>query len=161
MNNTQVLDSLVSQETHTTEPYMTVGAAYNNLSRKSAFALSCLTSAVQDQYFTKKIIISNSNNNNNNNNFYPFGSLYNYNNSKNDTRNRVVWIVVSVIVAALLLFSIAFIVIMWRQEKKGEPIFRQSLLDHQSHSNNSNNLNHNGNDSHSNMKFNMNERNML
>ena len=49
-----VMDSLLSNETHTTEPYMMVGAAYQDFSRKSTFSLSCITSATQDKYFTKK-----------------------------------------------------------------------------------------------------------
>ena len=31
-----------------------VGAAYQDFSRKSTFSLSCITSATQDKYFTKK-----------------------------------------------------------------------------------------------------------
>lgn len=48
-----VLDSVVSGESDTTEPYMTVGAGYADMSRKSVFDVSCITSATQDMYFTK------------------------------------------------------------------------------------------------------------
>lgn len=50
-----VLDSVVSGESDTTEPYMTVGAGYADMSRKSVFAMSCITSATQDMYFTKLV----------------------------------------------------------------------------------------------------------
>jgi hypothetical protein len=50
-----VLDSVVSGESDTTEPYMTVGAGYADMSRKSVFDMSCITSATQDMYFTKPV----------------------------------------------------------------------------------------------------------
>lgn len=50
-----VLDSVVSGESDTTEPYMTVGAGYADMSRKSVFDMSCITSATQDMYFTKLV----------------------------------------------------------------------------------------------------------
>lgn len=52
-----VLDSLVSGESDTTEPYMTVGAGYTDMSRKSVFDMSCITSATQDMYFTKPVVV--------------------------------------------------------------------------------------------------------
>ena len=109
---------------------MTVGAAYDNLSRKSAFDLSCLTTAVQDQYFTKKHVpVPETNNNNygNNASWLP----YYLQREKDDSKKTTVWIVVTICAGTLFIAATVFIVIMWRQEKKGEPIFRQSLLDPQ------------------------------
>lgn len=48
-----VLASLADGHADTTEPYMMVGAAFEALSRKSAFAMSCVTSATQDTYFAR------------------------------------------------------------------------------------------------------------
>ena len=48
-----VLASVISGESDTTEPYMTVGDIFTDLSRKSAFDTSCITSATQDIYITK------------------------------------------------------------------------------------------------------------
>lgn len=48
-----VLDSITNGTTHMSEPYMMVGAAYNDVSRKSAFSLSCTTGATQDKYFVR------------------------------------------------------------------------------------------------------------
>ena len=48
-----VLDSVAGGDADTTEPYMMVGAGHDTVSRKSAFDLSCFTSATQDKYVTR------------------------------------------------------------------------------------------------------------
>ena len=103
----EVLNSVKSGQTNTTEPYMMVGASYQDQSRKSAFSLSCITSATQDKYFTKKKNLERNN---------------------KVSSDQSISIYLAITFAALLLVSGIFIYIMYSKEKKGIPLFQKKLL---------------------------------
>jgi len=102
-----VMDSLLSNETDTTEPYMMVGAAYQDFSRKSTFSLSCITSATQDKYFTKK---------------------YSPQEPTVESTNRFI-LPLAITFGALFILSGVFIYVMYIKERQGLPIFRKKLLE--------------------------------
>jgi hypothetical protein len=103
----QVLDSIANGVTHTTEPYMMMGAAYNDQSRKTAFDMTCITSATQDKYFTKRHVP-------------PTPEQ-----PKTDDAVIIAGVVAGVIAAAALLM----IYVMYRRERRGKPIFSAALLE--------------------------------
>ena len=51
----QVLQSVANGTAHTTEPYMMLGAAHGDVSRKTSFEVSCTTGASQDKYITRRL----------------------------------------------------------------------------------------------------------
>lgn len=103
-----VMDDVMDGSADTTEPYMMVGAAYDDdISRKSAFDLSCITSATQDKYFVNAIVASESS-------------------SSNAARNT--WIAVAAVIAALLLLVTCGLAYVYKKEKEGEPLFMDKLL---------------------------------
>ena len=106
----QVMDSVLNGVTDTTEPYMMVGGAYDtNLTRKSTFEFSCITSATQDKYFTKRYVDEKS--------------------ADSDDKDKV--IALSVVAVCIGLFLIGFIVlttVMYCRERRGDPMFKAMLL---------------------------------
>ena len=99
--STAVLNNINNDVADVTEPYMTIGAAHNNTSRKTAFDLTCITSATQDKYFSKKYIISSSDNDNNNGWIFMIGFL------------------------SLFAFALIVVVaVMVRKEVTGDPLFK-------------------------------------
>ena len=52
----QVLQSVQNGTAHMTEPYMMLGAAHGDTSRKTSFGVSCTTGATQDKYITRRSV---------------------------------------------------------------------------------------------------------
>lgn len=109
-SSTALLDALANGDVDTTEPYMMVGSAYNSVARKTAFDLSCITSATQDKYFTK---IDNPK---------PVPLV------SGDTVDQTLVIALSTVGGVCLVSLLLLLVVVWR-EKQGKPMFGQSLLE--------------------------------
>jgi len=104
-----VLDCVLNETCDTTEPYMMVGAAYDaSTSRKSAFDLSCITSATQDKYFTRSVAANAA--------------------SSSDDDDAGAWIAAVVVVAVLLTITLLFVGFVLHRERRGEPLFKAALL---------------------------------
>ena len=122
-----VLAALLDGSANTTEPYMTVGAAYEGLSRKTAFATSCLTSAVQDQYFTRRVTGAGATGSTGSNGFRAQQFLPLLPARTNSSSSA--WIAGVVVSVALLVLSLSFIAVLFYRERRGEPLFKPLLLD--------------------------------
>ena len=109
-----LLDALKNGDVDTTEPYMMVGSAYGDLSRKSAFDLSCITSATQDKYFTKMHIPSP-----------MLNPIIDF-----DSRTFVVTIIC---IGVLLSIALAGLFAIISREKQGRPVFGKALLSDYQH----------------------------
>lgn len=102
----EVLDSILIGETDTTEPYMMIGSAYNDYSRKTSFDMSCITSATQDKYFTKRILSK----------------------EKTIQVNNPVLLIVSITLGVLFIVIAILLFIMYVKERNGNPLFHKPLL---------------------------------
>ena len=104
-SSNSVLNSLKNNIADATEPYMMVGAGFGDISRKTGFSLSCITSATQDKYFTKKYI--------------------NKDEKKEDNNS---YLLAGLICSAIVVLLLGFIFILIMKEKKGEPLFKPLLV---------------------------------
>jgi hypothetical protein len=102
----EVLQSINDGTTHATEPYMMIGAAHEDISRKSAFDLTCITSATQDKYFTRKTTSPT---------------------PPKTTNPTLTWIAGTA--GGMLLVAIGGVLYMYRRERQGNPVFSKILLD--------------------------------
>jgi len=101
----EVLQSVVDGTTDATEPYMMVGSAYDGLSRKSVFDLSCITSATQDKYITlapEEVVVIK------------------------ETISIFIYVTIGIISSIAVGISI-LLIIMYFREKRGTPLFMPIL----------------------------------
>lgn len=103
-----VLDAVKNGVANTTEPYMMIGSAYNGKSRKSEFDLTCITSATQDKYFAKKAVVV-----------------------VDPPKSMTLWYTILGLLGLLLVGSMMALCIMYRAERKGDPVFSAVLLEEQ------------------------------
>lgn len=105
------MDSVLSGVTDTTEPYMMVGAQYDsNVTRKSTFDFSCITSATQDKYFTKRQVEEERSE------------------SSNDENKVIALSVVAICVGLGLIGFVVLTTVMYFKERRGDPMFKAVLL---------------------------------
>jgi hypothetical protein len=102
--SSQVFDAITNGEADTTEPYMIVGASHNDFSRKSAFDMTCITSATQDMYFTKRETVKQ---------------------SDDDFDENLKWALVATCVFCTLGMFVGFYIVhyMRKKEIQGNPVF--------------------------------------
>ena len=82
----------------------------SNFTRKSTFDLSCITSATQDKYFTKRVVEEDQS-------------------ESNDDENKVIALsVVAVCVGVGLIAFIVLTTVMYFRERRGDPMFKAVLL---------------------------------
>ena len=104
--SSSLLDAVLNGDVNTTEPYMLVGSAYKDRSRKSQFETSCVTGGSQSKWFTKKHV------------------------EKLDDTIEIIspnvkagFYMIIGMITLLLILAVFAIGVLFKYERKGKPIF--------------------------------------